>query len=290
MFKYALPTISFTIGLAGNFAISTSVSVFAQAPISEEDCKRLSNIQEKPPAPVSLNTVRNDIRSLRTTSGQVVIESISPELDKELRRFFAADAKSLSKLEQFYGMLYCIVKYRTLRATEIIFDHRSVYKLLLSSRVFSTPQIPEKVRGVRATWDKKIERAHFEVDFGVSEVRLPLNEGKGFSVFREGLCQTARQLVFYGGFKFAVDENRKGHIFVHEFENVDLFGTFGARGIVDVDIQYVALKSVEFLAGSPLGVVKSKVSKKEWEINEHSLLLRLVASMVTDRSTQPIDW
>jgi len=77
---------------------------------------------------------------------------------------------------------------------------------------------------------------------------------------------------------------------VFDFGGVDLYGNFGARGLVDVDISYVSVKSVEFLKGTPLGLVRAKVSQKEFEVDQHSFWLRVISRFVTDKSLQPIDW
>ena len=59
---------------------------------------------------------------------------------------------------------------------------------------------------------------------------------------------------------------------------------------MDVDINYVSIKSVDFLKGNAMGLVKAKVSRKEFDVNQHSFLLDLVTRFVTDKSVQPIDW
>lgn len=77
---------------------------------------------------------------------------------------------------------------------------------------------------------------------------------------------------------------------VSNFKGVDLFGDFGNRGIIDVDIQYVSLKSVEFFTGTINGRVTAFVSREEFSKNKHNPLLELVTKIIPDRSVQPIDW
>jgi hypothetical protein len=125
--------------------------------------------------------------------------------------------------------------------------------------------------------------------FEKPEVRLPLNHGWGFGIVREGMCQHAKALVFYGGFTFALQRNGES-LDVFDFDGVDLYGHFGTRGLVDIDINYVSVKSVEFLKGTPLGLVRAKVSRREFEVNQHSFWLRVITRFVTDKSLQPIDW
>ena len=72
--------------------------------------------------------------------------------------------------------------------------------------------------------------------------------------------------------------------------DVDIYGSFGSRGFINVDINYVAVRSVEFNKGSEMALVMAKVSRKEFEINEHTWLLALVTKFVTDKSLQALDW
>ena len=47
---------------------------------------------------------------------------------------------------------------------------------------------------------------------------------------------------------------------------------------------------MEFLNGNAMGLVRGKVSRKEFEINQHSYLLEWITNFMTDKSVQPIDW
>jgi hypothetical protein len=44
------------------------------------------------------------------------------------------------------------------------------------------------------------------------------------------------------------------------------------------------------MRGSAMGLVKAKISRREFEVNEHSFVLAMVARFVTDKSVQPMDW
>jgi hypothetical protein len=193
-----------------------------------------------------------------------------------------------SKLEQFYAMLSLISRYASPPDDEITLDVAKALNLLLSSKVFSVPEFPRQI--VQIHLNRK-DRAHprYQVVFDRPEVRLPLNGGLGFGVFRQGMCQHAKALVFYGSFSFTLTMKHKS-LEAYDFDNVDLWGDFGSRGLIDVDINYVSLKSVEFMKGSALGLVRAKVSRKEFEVNQHSFLLELITKFVTDKSVQPIDW
>ncbi len=108
-------------------------------------------------------------------------------------------------------------------------------------------------------------------------------------MYRAGMCQHAKALVFYGSFSFSLTMVKE-NVEVYDFDNVDLWGSFGLRGLVNVDINYISIRSVEFLEGSTLGLVKAKVSRREFVANQHSFLLELITRFVTDTSVQPIDW
>ncbi len=258
--------------------------------LSEIECKKMSDIPQTQAARANLTEVQNDILALKSLDGKTIVDSISPQFLEGLKALFETDPTKISKLEQFYGLLHLIGAHKSLPTRRVDFDAAMVRKLLISSKVFSTPDVPQSIEAVTLFWSKSWNRATYAVKFNKSEVRVNLNEGRGFATYKEGLCQVARALVFYGGFEFDVEKTRKGHYFVSQFKDVDIFGTFGARGIVDVDINLISIKSVEFLNGSPMGIVRAKVSRKEFDINEHSNLLRLVTQFVTDKSTQPIDW
>ncbi len=264
--------------------------LFLHAAPTTEEAACAADVQETTPAKVNISEVLNDMMALKDKAGRSLISKMNPELERAIRDLFERDPKTISKLEQFYGLLFHLAKHKSIDDPTVHFDIQTVRKLLISSKVFSVPEVPNRMTEVSVFWTSYHKRATYEVKFDQKEFRMPLNKGKGFSNFREGLCQTAKEVVFYGGFKVNVSMTRDNHVYVDEFKSVDLYGDFGARGVVDVDINYVTVKSVEFLNGSPLGIVRAKVAKREFETNEHSWLLRLVATLVTDKSTQPIDW
>jgi hypothetical protein len=208
-------------------------------------------------------------------------------LDGKMAALFDVSAPR-SKLEQFYTMLYYISQDAAVPGEEITFNLSTAQNLLLSSKVFSDPEFPRQIAGIHLNRRDRA-RPRYRVDFEKPEVWLPLNRGLGFGVFREGMCQHAKALVFYGSFSFSLAMKDK-RLEVHDFDNVDLWGTFGVRGIVDLDLNYVSVRSVDFLNENAMGLVRAKVSRKEFEVNQHSLLLKLITLFVTDTSLQAIDW
>jgi hypothetical protein len=239
------------------------------------------------PAPVDMAQVMLDVYALEDSQQEKLFRAANQRLDREMADLF--DPLALrSKLEQFYTMLFYISQYASHPGQKITFDVAKAQILLVSSKVFSDPDFPRQITRIHLT-RKDRARPRYEVVFESPDVRLPLNKGLGFGVFREGMCQHAMALVFYGSFSFSLAMKDR-RLEVYDFDKVDLWGSFGVRGIVDVDLNYVSVKSVEFLKGNTMGLVKAKVSPKEFEVNRHSFWLKLITKFVTDESLQPIDW
>ena len=239
------------------------------------------------PAPVDVAQVLGDVYALRDDHQAKLFSGPNPTLDRALTALFDLSAPK-SKLEQFYSLLFYIATYASHPGEEIAFDLPGARTLLLSSKVFSDPEFPRQISRIQLT-RKDRGRPHYQVGFEKPEVWLPLNKGLGFGIVREGMCQHAKALVFYGSFAFSLRMTSQG-LEVSNFDNVDLWGTFGSRGLVDIDINYVSVQSVAFQNGSVLGLVKAKVSRKEFAINQHSFVLELVTRFLVDKSVQPIDW
>ena len=239
------------------------------------------------PAPVDIAEVLQDVYALEDTYHIKLFSEPSPKLNQALAALFDL-AVPKSKLDQFYSLLFYLDRYASHPGRRITFEISAARRLLLSSKVFSDPAFPSQMTQIELT---RTDRSgpRYEVSFEQPEVRLPLNHGRGFGIVREGMCQHAKELVFYGGFAFSLRMNGES-LDVFDFDRVDLYGNFGARGLVDIDINYVSVKSVEFRKGTPLGLVRAKVSRREFEVNQHSFWLRVITRFVTDKSLQPIDW
>jgi len=239
------------------------------------------------PAPVDVAQVLGDVYALQDDRDAKLFSGPNPTLDRALTALFDLSAPK-SKLEQFYSLLFYIATHASHPGEEISFDLPRALTLLLSSKVFSDPEFPRQIARIHLT-RKARGRPHYQVGFEKPEVWLPLNKGLGFGIVREGMCQHAKALVFYGSFAFSLGMKSQG-LEVSNFDNVDLWGAFGSRGLVDIDVNYVSVKSVEFQNGSLMGLVKAKVSRKEFAINQHSFLLELVTKYLVDKSVQAIDW
>ncbi len=257
-----------------------SVPVFASDSKSEQTVAK--------PAKFNVNQVLDDVYALVDSEGGKLFREENREMDRELKELF--DVSILrSKLEQFYTMLFYISKYASIEKDEFIIDRNLTIRLLISSRVFSNPEFPKRISRVFLSRHNR-EKPFYKVSFDSNEVRLDLNKGDGFEVSREGMEQQAKALVFYGSFSFSLREKGNNNVEAFDFEDVDLYGSFGSRGFINVDINYVAVKSAEFHKGSEMALVRAKVSRREFEINEHTWLLDLVTRFVTDKSLQPLDW
>jgi hypothetical protein len=239
------------------------------------------------PAAVNLTQVLGDVYALEDNHQEKIFRWPDPTMEQKMADLFDLSAPK-SKLEQFYTMLFYLSQYASYSGDEITFDVPKAVDLLLSSKVFSDPDFPRQIAEIHLT-RKDPAHPRYQVVLKQSEVWLPLNRGMGFGVHREGMCQQAKALVFYGSFSFSLTMVKE-NVEVYDFDNVDLWGSFGLRGLVNVDINYISIRSVEFLKGSTMGLVKAKISRREFDANQHSFLLELITRFVTDKSVQPIDW
>ena len=238
-------------------------------------------------AEFDVNQVLDDVYALVDSEKVKLFKEQNEEMDKELRGLF--DVSILrSKLEQFYTMLFYISRYASIEKDELFIDRDSTIKLLVSSEVFTNREFPKRISKVYLSRHNR-EKPFYKVSFDSDRVELDLNRGDGYGISRVGMKQEATALVFYGSFSFHL-RKKVENVEAFDFEDVDLYGSFGSRGFINVDINYVAVKSVEFHKGSEMALVKAKVSRREFEINEHTWLLALITRFVTDKSLQPLDW
>jgi len=236
---------------------------------------------------VAIRQVLADLYALEDGRGARLLPAEDPALSAKVTDLFGP-ATPRSKLEQFYTLLFHIAQHAATPDDSLSLDLSTAQRLLLSSKVFTDPAFPRHITRIQLARRDRT-RPRYRVVFDAPEVRLPLNRGLGFGVFREGMCQHAKALVFYGEFSFTLAAKPSG-LEVRDFDKVDLWGSFGSRGLVHVDVNYVAIRSVAFLTGSAMGLVKAKVSRREFDVNRHSFLLALVSRFVTDESVQPLDW
>lgn len=265
--------------------ILISTSSFAKELPPPPDCDIKPTQAVTTPAPVDMAQLLIDLNALTTSSGQklVSLEKIRPVL---LEVFNTTHPNS--KLQQFYRLLYVISQNSLVDiGMGVDFDLVGVRKILVTARVFQDPTFPSHITAIRLVSTDNIPR--YSVSYA-APVRFPLNQGKGFKSWDNGYCQHAKELVFDKQFSFKMKELRDSNLKVYAFQGVDMFGNFGNRGAVDVDLNYVRLSEVEFVNNSNLGHVNAYISKREFAENKHNALLRLVSQIVPNSSLQAIDW
>jgi len=239
------------------------------------------------PSALDINEVIEDVYALVDSENLKLFNQKNEVMDRELIALF--DVSILrSKLEQFYTMLYLISTYTTIEKDEFNIDRDLTIKLLISSEVFTDREFPKNISDVFLS-RKNRKKPFYKVSFSSDRVELDLNYGDGYGISKVGMEQEAQALVFYGSFSFKLREKGE-NVEAYDFDGVDIYGNFGSRGLINVDINYVAVKSVEFHKASEMALVKAKVSRKEFEANKHTWLLGLVTRFVTDKSLQPLDW
>jgi hypothetical protein len=252
---------------------------------TEGTCPNAEMISE--PTPVNILDLQEKIARLSSSSEKNAL-AVTPEFNQQIAAVFDV-TKIKTKMEQFYTMLWVIgQKFTQQHIQTISLTKSSVEDVLLASKVFTDPAIPKQIQTIEFDVSDAA-KPKYSVTFGNPHIEVPLNQGNGFYLFRNGKCQHAQKLIFDQNFTFEMKKNL-GNLMVNNFKGVDLFGDFGNRGMIDVDIQYVSLRSVEFFTGTPNGRVTAYVSREEFSKNNHNALLELVTRIVPDRSVQPIDW
>lgn len=199
--------------------------------------------------------------------------------------FFATPQKT--KLEQFYQLLYFIQLQARPEQLPITVAPPGVTEVLIAARVFTDPSFPNRIRKVVLA--KEGGDLRYTVHFDAEEVRFPMNQGRGFAVWEHGKCQWARELVFQNGFSFRLKKSGR-NLVVFDFKKVEVFGDFGSRGLIHLDLNYAALERVEFIDGTDQGKVKTRVAEREFKTNPHSFLFRFVGRLIPDTSRERIDW
>ena len=194
-----------------------------------------------------------------------------------------------TKLEQFYQLLYQLQKQFPEKS--FIIHPPLINDVLLEAKVFPNPQFPSHITAVEMVKDTSTGTPRYRVTFDQPEVRFAINQGKGFSTWEQGMCQIAKELVFYPGFSFTVRKARNSkNLVVDEFNKVEIYGQFGTRKVFDIDLSYVDLEKVEFIEGTDQGRVKSRVAKREFQENKHSSLFKFIGTLIPNTSQQRIDW
>lgn len=266
------------------FLFSTHAGLGAE----EGECPGL----DLPPPPVlkvDLPELIATLEQLRDTRERLVWRT-TPEAVRDLREIFESVPQK-TKLEQFFQLLFLLQKNMEPRQFPVTVQPPGIVDALLAAKVFKNPDFPRKITSVELKKDSPRRPPLFKVIFSHQEVRFPINEGNGFSTWDQGMCQIARELVFYPGFSFRIRKARNSkNLVVDDFDKVEIFGKFGTRKIVSIDLSYVDLEKVEFIRGTDEGKVRARVSEREFRENEHSALFKFIGTLIPNTSKQRIDW
>lgn len=247
---------------------------------------------DAPPPPIldaDLPNVLSLLEALKDTQGRTIWKT-TPESEEDLRDVFQSTPRK-TKLEQFFQLLFLIQKQADYRMLPITVHPPAITELLLAAKVFTEPAFPKQITSVELRRSGSTGTSMYRVQFSAPEVRFPINQGKGFQTWDQGMCQIAKELVFYPGFSFRVRTARNSkNLIVENFDKVEIFGQFGTRKIFSIDLNYVDLEKVEFIRGTDQGKVKARVARREFETNRHSKLFKFIGTMIPNTSKQRIDW
>lgn len=252
------------------------------------DCPE-ANAPPPPILDVDLPQVISLLERLKDTRGRTVWTT-TPELKEEVKEVFESTPRK-TKLEQFFQLLYLIQKQADDGLMPFTVEPPAITELLLAAKVFTDPAFPKRITRVELKRGGASGTPYYRVEFSDREVRFPINQGRGFQTWDQGMCQIAKELVFYPGFSFRIRTARNSkNLIVEHFDKVEIFGQFGTRKIFSIDLSYVDLEKVEFIAGTDQGKVKARVAKREFEVNKHSKLFKFIGTMIPNTSKQRIDW
>lgn len=247
---------------------------------------------DAPPPPIldpDLSRVVASLEALKDSQGRSVWTTTSEDLAELQEIFFSTPRKT--KLEQFFQLLFAIQKRIDASFLPVAVDPPGITEVLLAARVFTDPSFPKQITRVELKRDGVDRPPIYRVQFALSEVRFPINQGKGFATWDQGMCQVAKELVFYPGFSFRVRTARNSkNLVVNHFDKVEIFGEFGTRKVFKIDLNYVDLEKVEFIQGTDQGKVKARVARREFRENKHSRLFKFIGTMIPNTSKQRIDW
>ena len=271
-------------------------SVIAQG--TQEPDARISQqcpdaVAPPPVLDVDLDQLRSSLASLKDTQGREIWKN-TPETDQELQDIFKSLPRK-TKLEQFFQLLFSIQKNldESLNnsSAPVVVQPPKITDVLLVAKVFTDPSFPKRITSVELTRTDTSRPPLYKVQFSDNEVRFPINQGRGFSSWDQGMCQTAKELVFYPGFSFRIRTARNSkNLVIDDFNKVEIFGQFGTRKIFSIDLSYIELEKVEFIAGTDQGKVKARVAQREFQTNQHSALFKFIGTMIPNTSKQRIDW
>ena len=273
--------------LAVFLLLFTPALLFGKSP-PPPDCNFTPDQPITTPAPVDLDQLMKDLSQLRTVTGKTFVKMNA--IREPAKKIF--DPKRVtSKLHQFYSLLYLIAIHSDIdlkEGAELRLD--GVRRVLLTTKTLPNLQFLNQMTKIWAREEKE-NRPYYQVSFQEGpEIQLPLNKGEGFKSWEDNYCQHIKTLVFDGDFSFYMKKLKSENLLVYDYDHVDLYGDFGTRGMVDVDLNRIELKEVEFYHQSPMAKVTAMISPKEFELNDHTWLLKAVGRIFPNTSVTAVDW
>ena len=247
---------------------------------------------DAPPPPalnVDLHQLSSTLENLSDTKGRKIWKTTVNTQTELIKIFESVPAKT--KLEQFFQLLHLLQKQIPADELPMVVKPPIITDILLTARVFTDPSFPKKITLVELLPGKSGQSPLYRVQFDGNEVHFPLNQGQGFASWDQGMCQIAKELIFYPGFSLRLRKAKySNNLIVYNFDKVQIYGQFGTRKFVSIDLNYVDLERVEFINGTDQGKVKARVATREFKENKHSALFRFIGSMIPNTSKQRIDW
>ncbi len=239
------------------------------------------------PSKVNTNDLINEIAYLKDINNNKVLR-ITPRFKNELRVLFKEEPVR-TKMDQFYRMLYYI-HAQALKNKDITIElpGSSITKILIISGVFRDDTFPRLTKKIELI--KKGSQRIIKVYLQLSGLRLPLNNSDGFYSYEDGKCQHLTHLLFDDHFSFEYVLKKNNNLIAKNFKGVYLFGDFGTRGFVDIDLNYIQLEKVEFIDKTTEGYVTARIAEREFKEKQHSWFLKLVNKFYSNTTRQPIDW
>jgi hypothetical protein len=237
---------------------------------------------------VEISSLLSAASQLETTDHRKAVQKISEAQRAKLEKYFLSDAQKVSRLEQFYSLLYWMTELVG-SPHEVSLDVASVKRLLKTSQAFQSPELIDAITDVTISWDRQ-RGAKLTMKLSQREIVFPLNQRRGFRAFQHGFCQHVQNLIVYGLLDVSIQELENQNLEVTFHRPVDLEGRLGTRGMVDLDLQYISVLSLEFLHGSRLGRTRARIAPREFASHEHPWWLRWISRVVSETSVQPIDW
>ncbi|GEM_PF-1388444 len=258
------------------------------SPLLESKCPG-ANAPAPPVLKVDIPNLISALEKVQNTEGRAIYKN-SPSNEAQLKKIFES-TPTKTKLEQFFQLLFLIQNNISKQELPMIVEPPSITQVLLAAKVFTDPSFPKKITRVHLQVDDPQRNPYYTVNFSDPEVHFSVNQGKGFVTWDQGMCQIAKELIFYNGFSFRIRNSRiNKNLLVDDFNKVQIYGDFGTRKIFDIDLNYLDLEKVEFVDGTDQGKIKARVAKREFKENKHSGFFKFIGSLIPNTSQQRIDW